>query len=176
MTERRKYTHEEALHKIIDDDENEIIDRNKLLIQSIYIIGAVIWIIIIYFFSLYMNNIVIWLFLFIPLIVFGLNYYWTDEQTIELPSLVFNADFLSIGFLIVTIILNWYKEISKKDIFILVVLTLIFLSLGLIDFWTSKENFIVIQNVRSAFETIAITLLLVVVVKYYNRVNEEMFF
>ena len=47
MTERRKYTHEEALHKIIDDDENEIIDRNKLLIQSIYIIVEVMWIIII---------------------------------------------------------------------------------------------------------------------------------
>mgnify|MGYP006908219333 CR=1 FL=1 len=177
MTERRKYSHDEALHRLIDDkDKNEITNSNKLLIQSLYIIFAVIWVIIVYFFSLYMNNIAIWIILFIPLIVFGLNYYWVFEQTIELPSLVFNADFLSIGFLIVTIIINWYREVSKKDIFILVVITVIFLALGLIDFWTSEENFIVIQNFRSAIETIAITLLLIIVLKYYERVKEELFF
>ena len=88
---------------------------------------------------------------------------------------MFSADFLSIGFLIVTVIINWYREVDKKVVFGLVVLILIILGLSTIDIWTSEKDFIIIQHIRSALETIAVSTLMIAVYKYYLEVQSTVY-
>nr|QBK90119.1 MAG: hypothetical protein LCPAC102_00290 [Pithovirus LCPAC102] len=171
-----KHHQEEVLHKLIEREDKDYNSNTKVQIQIIYIISAIIWIIIIYIFSLYCNGVTILLLSFIPIIVYGLNFMWAKHQSLEVSTLMFNADFLSIGFLIVTIILNWYKEVDKKEIFLLVVVSLLILSLGIIDIWTPKESIILLQNIRSVLETGSVVLLMIVVIKYYFLVQKEIYF
>lgn len=173
---KRKHYQYEPLHKLVNDEESDYTDERRIQIQTVYIISAIIWIIIIYCFDLLNNTIIILLFLFIPIIIFGFNFYSVPYQTLEVPSLMFSADFISIGFLVVTIIINWYREVDKKSIFGLIVLALILLSLSMIDLWTTKKDFIIVQHVRSALETAAITLLVIIIYKYYEQVSDEVYF
>ncbi len=161
----------------IDDDENEKFDPvTQRSVQIIYLIAAIIWLIIVYVFSLYTNNVIVWILVFIPIIIFGLNFWWVPEHTKFITNLMFSADFLSIGFLIVTIIINWYKEVDKGSIFGLVVLSLVLFGLSMLDVWVPEDKFILVQHVRSSLETAAVIALIIVVYKYYVEVQKEVYF
>jgi len=160
--------------KEVDDDTFDPLTQRR--VQVVYLVSAIVWIIIVYVFYLYSNNIIVWLLLIIPLIIFGLNYYWVPQHSRFVANLMFSADFLSIGFLIVTIIINWYKEVDKGSIFGLIVLSLALFGFSMIDVWVSEENFIIVQHIRSALETAAVITLIIVVYKYYLEVQKEVYF
>nr|QBK90043.1 MAG: hypothetical protein LCPAC101_03280 [Pithovirus LCPAC101] len=164
-----KYT---PIHKYKHRNYDDYTDKRRKQIQTVYIVFAIIWIIISYIFYIYCQNAIVYLLFLIPLVVFGLNFYLVPQQTLSSTKLMFNADFLSIGFLIVTVIINWYREVDKRFIFSLVVLTLIVLGLSTIDIWTSENDFIIIQHARSSLETIAVTLLMITVYTYFVEVNK----
>ena len=162
------------IHTVNDDDDLD--EDTKWQIQLIYIAFAIIWIILVYLFSLYCKNILISLLALIPLIVFGFNYYWIKDQTKYISNLMFSADFLSIGFLIVTIVINWYRDVDKGSIFGLVVLTLALFGFSMIDFWLPEENFILLQHSRSALETMAVVILTIAIYIFYIEVQQEVYF
>jgi len=159
-----------------DDDESKLNCNVQRSVQVIYLVSAIIWVIITYVFSLYLDNLIIWLLVSVPLIIYGFNFYWVHEQTYFVSKLMFAADFLSIGFLIVTIIINWYKEVDKEPIFGLVVLALFIFGLSMLDVWVAEENFIYMQHIRSALETAGVVLLVMVVYKYYLEVKKTVYF
>lgn len=159
-----------------DDFEDKFTPYVQRNIQIVYLIAAIIWLIIVYVFSLYCGNVILWLLLFIPLIIYGLNFYFVPEQTVFVTNLMFTADFLSIGFLIVTIIINWYKEVDKGPIFSLVVLALFLFGLSMLDVWVPEEKFILIQHIRSALETAGVIILVIVVYTYYLEVQKTVYF
>ncbi len=163
----RKHAKYKSLHKIIEPDDRDFTCQQVIQIQYIYIIAAIIWMIIAYCLYLYTGGIVVCLFLFIPLIVYGLNFYWLPQHTKDLPNLMFDADFLAIAFLIVTLIINWYKLIDIHNILPIIIVAIIILAFTLIDFWTPNKQFIIVQHIRSALETAAVVLLMIVAYKYY---------
>lgn len=172
---RRKHYKYEPLHKLANDDNEDYTTSRRKQIQTVYIVFAIIWLVISYIFSFYCGNLIIYIFVIVPIIVFGLNFYWVPKQTLSVTSLMFSADFLSIGFLIVTVIINWYREVDKKVVFGLVVLILIILGFSTIDIWTSEKDFIIIQHIRSALETIAVSVLMITVYKYYLEVQKTVY-
>lgn len=159
-----------------DEDDDQIDPITQRSVQIIYIIFAILWLILVYIFSLYTENVIVWLLLFIPLIIYGLNYWWVPTQTKFISNLMFSADFLSIGFLIVTIIINWYKEVDKGPIFGLVIMSLVLFGFSMLDVWVPEDTFIIVQHIRSALETAAVILLIIVVYKYYIEVQKEIYF
>lgn len=156
------------------DDKFDPLTQRR--VQVVYLVSAIVWLIIVYVFYLYCNNIIVWLLLLIPLIIFGLNYYWVPQHSRFVANLMFSADFLSIGFLIVTILINWYKEVDKGSIFGLIVLSLALFGFSMLDVWVSEENFIIVQHIRSSLETAAVITLIIVVYKYYLEVQKEVYF
>ena len=167
-----KYT---PIHKYKHRNHDDYTDKRRKQIQTVYVVFAIIWIILSYIFYIYCQNVVVYLLFLVPLIVFGFNFYLVPQQTLSSTQLMFNADFLSIEFLVVTVIINWYREVDKKYIFSLVVLTLIVLGFSTIDIWASEEDFIIIQHIRSALETIAVTLLMITVYTYFVEVNKVVY-
>jgi len=159
-----------------DDDDDKFDPLTQRRVQVVYLASAIVWLIIVYVFYLYCNNIIVWLLLLIPLIIFGLNYYWVPQHSRFVANLMFSADFLSIGFLIVTILINWYKEVDKGSIFGLIVLSLALFGFSMLDVWVSEENFIIVQHIRSSLETAAVITLIIVVYKYYLEVQKEVYF
>lgn len=156
------------------DDKFDPLTQRR--VQVVYLVSAIVWLIIVYVFYLYCNNIIVWLLLLIPLVIFGLNYYWVPQHSRFVANLMFSADFLSIGFLIVTILINWYKEVDKGSIFGLIVLSLALFGFSMLDVWVSEENFIIVQHIRSSLETAAVITLIIVVYKYYLEVQKEVYF
>ena len=167
-----KYT---PLHKYKHEDHDDYTDIRRKQIQTVYIVFAIIWIILSYIFYFYCGNVIIYLFFSIPLLVFGFNFHLVPQQTLSTTSLMFSADFLSIGFLIVTVIINWYREVDKKVVFGLVVLTVIILGFSTIDIWTADKDFIIIQHIRSSLETIAVVILIITVYRYYLEVQKVVY-
>lgn len=163
----RKHTKYKSLHKVIEPDDRDFTYKQVIQIQYIYIIAAIIWLIIVYCLCLYTGGVVVCLFLFIPLIVYGLNFYWLPQHTKDVPKLMFDADFLAIAFLIITLIVNWYKLIDTHHVLPIIIVAVIILAFTLIDFWTPKKDFIIIQHIRSSLETAAVVLLMIVAYKYY---------
>ena len=136
-------------------------------IQIIYIIAAVLWIVIIFIFRWYQTGILGLVFLAIPLIVFAFNYHFACLSTTDLEQEMFQGNFLSFGFLITIILINWTKVGDKSKLFKILMTALILIMLSLIDIWVSKDKLILIKHIRTVLQTSALILLAYALYVYY---------
>lgn len=139
-------------------------------IQITYIIAAVIWIVLIFVFGLYKADIVGWIILAIPLVVFAVNYVNLTCITQEIEGEMLKGNFLSFAFLITVILINWSKIEDKSKYFRILLLALIFLMLSLVDIWVKPENMPLMRHIRTIFHTASLTLLVFALYLYYADV------
>ena len=139
-------------------------------IQIVYIIMTIIWIIIFFWLKSYFNDLFSWLFLFIPIIIFSINYINLKKINTLIECEMFQGNYLSFCLLIVIILINWNNPLSKNDkiiFFRILLVAFIFITLSLIDFWVYPRYLIVMKHLRSIFITMALTLLALVFYLYY---------
>ena len=138
-------------------------------IQLIYIIAAVFWILLIFACSLFQSGFIGWIFLTIPLIVYGIGFTSVCNHTTDVEDDMFLGNFLSFGFLVTVILINWVKVADKKKYFKLLMIALVFIMLSLIDVWVKKKYQIIVKHVRTILQTAALSLLAYVLYLYYSE-------
>lgn len=142
------------------------------VIQMIYTGAAIIWIILVYYLELFKDaNILIWLLLLIPLIVYGVGFYNACDMTYEIESFMLQSNYLSFGFLITIILLNWNSPIkgkTKNKFFKLLIVAFVFIMLSMIDVWVEREYLSVIFHFKSILQTAALVLLSMALYSYYR--------
>lgn len=139
-------------------------------IQIIYIIATIIWIILFFWLKSYFDDCLSWIFLFIPIVIFSINYIYLKKINVETETEMFQGNYLSFCLLIVIILINWNHPLSKKDkllFFRILLVAFIFITLTLIDFWVIPRYLIIMKHVKTIFLTIALTLLVLVFYLYY---------
>jgi hypothetical protein len=145
----------------------------KQQIQILYLFAAALWIILIYVFGWYsiwklgLSSIIGYALLLIPLFVFAINFESVNSCSFEIESEMFQGNFLSFGFLIVVILINWNKVGNQPRLFQILLVSLFFIMLSLVDFWIRKEKLILVKHVRTIFQTIALILLAYALFIYY---------
>jgi hypothetical protein len=136
-------------------------------IQIIYIIAAIVWIIIIFILCLWDVYLIGLIILAFPLIIFGINFAHATVITHEIEKEMFTGNFISFGFLIVVILINWSKIEDKSKYFVILFVALVLIMLSLVDVWVGTDNLSISKHLRSIFQTSAMALLVYALYIYY---------
>lgn len=144
--------------------------KNVVNIQVTYIIAAVVWIIVIFLLGLHKTDIIGWIILALPLIVFAVNYVNLTCITPEIENEMLKGNFLSFAFLITVILINWSKIEDKSKYFRILLLSLILLMLSLVDIWVKPENMALMRHIRTILHTTSLALLVLALYLYYIEV------
>lgn len=145
-------------------------DDKMLIIRVFYILGIIIWTILICLLGLYNHDIICTCLLFVPYIVFIAGVFNSDKVTEETEGDFFSYNYLSVGLLIFLPLLTWLNSNNKNNdtIFItLVILALIFTMLSMIDIFISPEYLTVAKHIKSIFQTLSMILLIYAIYMYY---------
>ena len=139
-------------------------------IQFVYIVALVIWVLIICIFGLYRSDLVGWVILAIPPIIFLTRYANSYYLCEDVERENFQSNYFAIGLLLILPLLTWvntdYKGDRKKFTRILV-LAIIIVMLSLLDVWVRKKYLSVSKHVKSTLQTIALVLLIFAFYTYY---------
>nr|QBK90851.1 MAG: hypothetical protein LCPAC201_01520 [Pithovirus LCPAC201] len=139
-------------------------------IQLVYIIAAIVWIVIVFVLCFWEIDIIGIIILAFPLLVFGVNFSNTSVLTRDIENEMFTGNFISFGFLIAIILINWSKIQNKGKYFTILFISLILIMLSLVDVWVDAENLSVAKHIRSIFQTTALSLLVYALYVYYKDV------
>lgn len=161
---------DEPLHHLARKNKKIYSDQTVRNIQALYIIAAIVWIVLIFLFRLYDTGPLGWLFLVIPIVAFGINYWYASTTTSEVEGEMFQGNFLSFAFLIVVILINWSKVKHKTKLFKILMVALIFIMISLIDIWVPNEQFIYVKHIRTILQTLGLVLLAYGLYIYYREV------
>lgn len=139
-------------------------------IRVLYIIMAVFWIAIIYLLELYKIDWLGYIFLVIPLIVFFINYCNAEVVSPAVEEEVFQANYLSIGLIVVLPLLTWLsKEYpgDREKFTSIIIMALIFIMLSMIDIWLSRSWLSLMRHIQSSFQTLSLILLIYAIYYFY---------
>lgn len=143
-----------------------------IVIQLMYILAAILWVGLIYWCGLYQNsNILTWGLLLIPLLVFGMGYYNACNVNLEIEAYMLQSNYLSFGFLITIILLNWNSPLeatNKNKFFKLLITAFILIMLSMIDIWTDRQHLSVVIHFKSILQTAALVILSIALYAYYR--------
>lgn len=143
-----------------------------LYIRFVYIMGILIWILVLHFLRLYRMNFFIILILAIPFICFIVGYANAPYLTGEIEDELFRSNYLSVGLLLVVPLLTWLnKEYAgdKTRYTKILVLAIISSLLSMIDVWVSERYLPVLKHAQSVLQTYSIILLVYGLYSYYTE-------
>jgi len=144
----------------------------KNSIEYVYIIASIAWIILTIVLGLWKHDdIIVWLILLLPLVVFAINYLSLGDFTCEMEDQMFRGNFLSFGFLVAIILINWNSPMGhhdKTEFFKIIVAAFILLMLSLVDLWVEKKRMPVVKHIKTSLHTASLTLLTVALYLYYT--------
>ena len=145
-------------------------------IQQLYVVAILFWTVLIVLLRIPQQaDPVTIILLGIPFGVFFLNFQNADDLT---PSIEKQADqgvatFLSFGFMVVIILINWNEasksKTDKAPYFRLIAAALVLMVLSLIDVRPNRKNLPLTMQARSAFRTMSLTLFVLAFYKYYSQ-------
>jgi hypothetical protein len=136
-----------------------------------YMVAAILWLILIYSLQFWKSGVLGWLFLLVPLVVYGINLSNVTRHTHQLENEMFKGNFLSIGYLIVIFIINWEKVKDKQRLFLILMIVLILILGSVLDVWILNQ--IYVKHFRSILIVAAISLLAYVLYIYYEELIGE---
>ena len=144
----------------------------KSSIEYVYIIAAIAWIILTIVLGLWKHDdIIVWLILLLPLVVFAINYLSLGDFTCEMEDQMFRGNFLSFGFLVAIILINWNSPMGhhdKTEFFKIIVAAFILLMISLVDLWVEKKRMPIVKHIKTSLHTASLTLLALALYLYYT--------
>lgn len=160
--------------KYVKINRHKLFGRRKVqIIKIIYLIGIVLWTILIWYMKFYKTGKLGYIILIIPLFVYLFGFINSNKITVEVEDSLFSANYLSVGLLIVVPLLSWVdskeKENKNKVMVIESMLIAIVLSLlSLVDIWVSPKWLSTVKHIKSILQTAAVTLLVFSLYMFYE--------
>ena len=145
-------------------------------IEAVYIIAALLWVILIIALNLIKPDIIVLLILLLPLVVFVINFLSLGEFTCSMENQMFKGNFLSFGFIVAIILINWNSPIGdhdKTEFFKIIIVALILLMISLVDLWVGKDKMSIVKHVKTALHTASLTLLALALYLYYTYHRDQ---
>ena len=135
-------------------------------IAFIYLIFSLFWIILILANNFQRSD--AFFVLFIPLIIFGIGFFNSNNCDYELRKDVFNVTFISVGLLLSLPLLKLFNDKKEdKQLNHIIFLSMIFILFTYYHIWIPMENRYICKIIQSCFETYAITLYIFALVIFF---------
>jgi len=135
-----------------------------------YMVSAIIWLVLIFAIRFWKSGVFGWLFLLIPLIIYGINLANVRTSTVDVEDDMFQGNFLSLGYLIVLFIINWEKVKDRKRLLTILMFVLILILFSMFDVWVPKRQIIYIKHLRSILIVAALSLMAYSLYLYYEGI------
>lgn len=139
-------------------------------IQYMYMVAAIIWMVLIYSISFWKSGPFGWLFLIIPLFIYGINLANVNKHTVDVEDDMFQGNFLSFGYLVVLFIINWEKVKEKRRLLTILAIALVLILFSMYDLWLPKRKIIYVKHFRSICIVAALSLLAYALFIYYEGI------
>jgi len=136
-------------------------------LQMMYIIAVLIWVLIIILFKLYETDIIGWVILLLPFLIFTLCFTSLSGIDTEVENFMLQGNFLYFGYIVIVLVITWNKKIKDDKLFHLIGLGLILLMISIIDLWVDKEKLVYIKHFESISETFAAVVFIYTLYYYY---------
>ena len=147
--------------------DNEV----STLIQGTYLIAVTVWILFVFLFGILDNmDPILFLLILIPPILFFIGYTNSCVITFDMEDLMSGANYLSFGFLITIILLNWkdpVDENGKARFFRLLIVGFILIMLSMLDVWVDRRWMSLVAHVRTVLQSSALIILSIALYMYY---------
>ena len=139
-------------------------DEVKIAIQALYLLAIFVWVVFILYFEIDKEmDIVVLFFLSIPIILYIISFFSVNILTRESQEGVLNANYLSFGFLIVIIMINWNSPnkdlIDHSNFLKLILIAFILIMLSMLDIWVSEKWLPLVIHIRTIILTAALVIL-----------------
>lgn len=158
-------------HHVDNNKKDKYYSKSKVTyIRNIYLIGSIFWILLVSCLSLHRISCVTLAIIVIPLLVFLLGYYSCSSLNREIEDEMFKANFLTIGLIIaLPLLLHVSKEYTgnANQMNLIIILSLIFSLLSLLDIWIRKKWLSVTKHIRSVLQTFALTLFILALYLFF---------
>ena len=146
-------------------------------IQAVYIIASILWVVLVFVLGLWKDgDVIIWLILLLPLVVFAINSVSLGEFTCKMEAQMFQGNFLSFGFLVAIILINWNSPLGhhdKTEFFKILIVAFIFLMISMVDLWVGERKMAVIKHIKTSLHTASLTLLALALYLYYTYQRDQ---
>lgn len=139
-------------------------------IRTIYLIAVILWTSLIFLLDLYENDIIVWFFLLLPFLIYGINFFSAEHFSCCMEDHMLQGNFLSFGFLITIILINWNSPLGGSDktkFFLILVVAFILLMISLIDVWVDDKNLSIVKHIKTSLHTASLSLLALSLYLYY---------
>jgi hypothetical protein len=150
--------------------EHSLYDKHTIAnVRTIYLLAIFFWIILVLALGVYRTDIIGFVLISIPVLVFTVNIYYADRFSIGEGKNMLQSNIMTFGFLITAVILNWNNPnvADKSKFFRIIVVSFILLMISMIDIWVPPNQMILIRNLKSALQTMALSLLSLSLYVYY---------
>nr|QBK91614.1 MAG: hypothetical protein LCPAC302_02340 [Pithovirus LCPAC302] len=149
--------------------------QNK--IRAVYLIGSVLWVALTLVLDLWKDGeFLTWFFLILPLVIFAINYLSLGEFTCSMEDQMFRGNFLSFGFLVAIILINWNSPLGyhdKTEFFKILVAAFILLMISLVDIWVGKRKMAIVKHIKTSLHTASLALLALALYLYYTYQRDQ---
>jgi hypothetical protein len=157
-------------------DHDHYDDRVVSYIQSVYIIASLLWVLLIFILDLWKNDLVVAGILLLPIIVYLINFVSLGEFTCSMEDQMFRGNFLSFGFLVAIILINWNTPLGhhdKTEFFKILIVAFILLMISLLDLWVDQCKMSVVKHIKTALHTASLSLLALALYLYYTYHRDQ---
>jgi len=171
--------------KLESKNKNKKIERTpdkydcdiKNSIEYVYILAAIGWLVLTVILGLwYHDDLIVWLILLLPLVVFAINYLSLGEFNCKMEEQMFRGNFLSFGFLVAIILINWNSPLGhhdKTEFFKILIAAFILLMISLVDLWVGEKRMPIIKHIKTSLHTTSLTLLALALYLYYTYQRDK---
>lgn len=144
--------------------------RKTQSIQVVYLLGILIWLLIIVFLGLYTADLFGWIILIIPILVYVFSFVNARTLTVEVEENLFAVNYLSIAILIgipIFMKLNKHEAKNRGCLARILVVAILLAVLSLVTLWVNPKWVSLVNHIKSALQTASLVLLVYALYVYY---------
>jgi hypothetical protein len=168
--------YDDSKHTFKNDDKNPHDPTVVLAIRCAYIVGILLWFLLLYFLKLYDSDAFGLCILAIVPILFLIAYANAPYVNSELESILFQSSYLTFAIILVApvlTLLNKEEQLREldgqvtRDITKVLVITIIIVMLSIIDVWVAPRWLPLVKHIQSILETAGVILMVYALYSYF---------
>lgn len=148
-------------------------DSTAEKVRYLYVAAIVLWVVLVWYLELWNPERPVMLMInAIPPVVFLWSLANLSSSKVDMASIL-QSDHVAFTVLVIAFIANGLKIIKNERYLKIIVTSIFFLMLSIIEVISSRQDYYLIENIKSILQTISVTLLIQVVYMAYHDFGVE---
>ena len=145
-------------------------DESVKNVRILYVIGIILWVLLIFAMKLYLTTLLGFIILLIPIVCFIIGFNNAEVVTDEVEDNIFRTNYTGVGFLILIPLLAWMSKGfsgNRRWYMTILMVAIILILLSLLDIWIKEDWIHVVKHATSILQTMSLVLVIYAIHAYY---------